>query len=401
MQDVPSEDDTSGPDTIPLAMMAPEGSPASAESHPFQFTGTTGGFFAIWIVNLFLTIITLGLYSPWATVRKKRYFYGHTWVADANFEYHGNPVAILKGRLIAVAAFAAYSGVGHFMPKVAAALALMLFAAAPWFIARSMAFSAFNSSYRNIRFRFHATYMDVLKAIWPVALVLVFSLLMPAFDQTGKEPPPTLFWVILSLQMLTIVAVYPYAIGSLKKLHVNHSQFGTASFSTAVGLGAFYKIYFLMVLLAVGAVFVAGIFAAIIVGAVAAAGASLATSSAVLIPIIVIVGYFGMGSLMLAYTKSRTGNLIFNNTHLEGQVSFISNLKLRKLAWMYLVNMFAILFSLGLAIPWAVIRVVRYRADCLQLQSVASLDNFISGVNAQVGATGEELGEFFNVDLSL
>ena len=63
--------------------------------------------------------------------------------------------------------------------------------------------------------------------------------------------------------------------------------------------------------------------------------------------------------------------------------------------------MFAILFSLGLAVPWAVIRVMRYRAECLTLQSNTSLDEFIGGVSAQVGATGEELGEFFNVDLSL
>ena len=372
-----------------------------AELHPFRFTGTTGGFFAIWIVNLFLTVITLGIYSAWATVRKKRYFYGHTWVAGANFEYHGNPLAILKGRLIAVAAFAVYSAVGHFMPKLAVALALLLFAAAPWFIARSMAFNAFNSSYRNIRFRFHATYRDVFNAIWPIALVLMFPLLMPDFDREGKVPPPMLFWVILSLQMLAIVAVYPYVIGALKKLHVNHSQFGTTPFVITIGLGAFYKIYFLMMLLALGAVMVAGVVGAIIIGVVAAMGAGAANTVTMLIPVVVVVGYVVMGSLLLAYTKSRIGNLVFNNTHLGNEVGFVSSLKLRKLAWLYLVNMFAILFSLGLAVPWAVIRVVRYRAECLALQSSSSLDNFIAGVNAQVGATGEELGEFFSVDLSL
>ena len=111
--------------------------------------------------------------------------------------------------------------------------------------------------------------------------------------------------------------------------------------------------------------------------------------------------YFGMGSVLLAYSKSRMGNLVFNNTGLDGEVSFTSTLTLGKLAWLYLVNMFAILFSFGLAIPWAVIRVMRYRAECLSLQSASSLDAFIGGMNAQVGATGEELGEFFSIDLSL
>jgi uncharacterized membrane protein YjgN (DUF898 family) len=377
----------------------------AAESYPLRFTGTAGGFFAIWIVNLFLTIITLGIYSAWAKVRKKRYFYGHTWVADANFEYHGNPIAILKGRLIAAGAFVSYSAIGHFMPKVAAALALMLFAAAPWFIARSMAFNAVNSSYRNIRFRFHASYLDVLKAIWPIALVLVFPLLMPEWDPASKVPPPISFWIIFSLQMVTMAAVYPFAVGSLKKLHVNHSQFGAAPFATDLGLGVFYKIYFLTILLALGAIIVTGVAAAIIAVivaiAVSATGTKLANLSAILLPVAMVAVYFGMGSLLLAYTKSRIGNLLFNHTRLDGQVSFTSTLKMRRLMWLYLVNLFAILFSIGLAIPWAVVRVMRYRADCLSLQSAASLDEFIGGVSAQVGATGEELGEFFNIDLSL
>ncbi|MSQ59387.1 MAG: DUF898 family protein [Betaproteobacteria bacterium] len=57
----------------------------SPEARPFRFTGKTSEFFGIWIVNLFLTIVTLGIYSAWAKARKKRYLYGHTWVADANF----------------------------------------------------------------------------------------------------------------------------------------------------------------------------------------------------------------------------------------------------------------------------------------------------------------------------
>ena len=56
------------------------------------FTGRAGDYFRIWIVNLLLTLVTMGLWSPWAKVRKRRYFYGHSWLANANFEYHGNPV---------------------------------------------------------------------------------------------------------------------------------------------------------------------------------------------------------------------------------------------------------------------------------------------------------------------
>ena len=40
-----------------------------------SFTGTGSEYFRIWIVNLLFTILTLGIYSAWAKVRKLRYFY--------------------------------------------------------------------------------------------------------------------------------------------------------------------------------------------------------------------------------------------------------------------------------------------------------------------------------------
>ncbi len=404
--------DDKGPDTVPLQPppLPPEDTvpvaPALAgpETHPFRFTGNAAEFFGIWIVNLFLTIITLGIYSAWAKVRKKRYFYGHTWVADANFEYHGDPIAILKGRLIAAAAFITYSITGHFMPKVAALLALCLFAAAPWFISRSMAFNAWNSSYRNIRFRFQATYLDVLKCIGPVALVLVFPLLMPDWDPASKTPPPTSFWVLLIGQTVTIMLVYPFIVGALKRLHVNHSQYGAAQFKIHAGIGSFYKIYFVTFLIAFGLVVVIGILAAVAAGVAAALGKSsgvLAALIAFAMMVAALIVYFSLGAVLMGYTRSRIGNLVFNTSHLDGQVSFESSLKMWPLVKIYLVNLLAIMFSFGLMIPWAVIRMMRYRAECLSLQSTSSLDEFIGGVSAQVGATGEELGEFFSIDLSL
>ena len=75
---------------------------------PFEFRGNGGEYFRIWIVNLLLTIVTLGIYSAWAKVRRLRYFYGNTFVDGHSFEYHGQPLAILKGRLIVVAGYVVF-----------------------------------------------------------------------------------------------------------------------------------------------------------------------------------------------------------------------------------------------------------------------------------------------------
>ena len=76
----------------PLATVANAGHTETGESsaptssnkrhyHPFTFHGNALEFFKIWIVNVLLTVVTLGIYSAGAKVRTMRYFYGHTgWV---------------------------------------------------------------------------------------------------------------------------------------------------------------------------------------------------------------------------------------------------------------------------------------------------------------------------------
>jgi uncharacterized membrane protein YjgN (DUF898 family) len=39
-----------------------------------------------------LTIVTIGIYSAWAKVRRLRYFYGNTFLAGSSFDYHAKPV---------------------------------------------------------------------------------------------------------------------------------------------------------------------------------------------------------------------------------------------------------------------------------------------------------------------
>ncbi len=52
-------------------------------SHSFVFHGTGERYFLICVVNVLLTIITLGIYLPWALMKCKRYLY-------ANMEVNGN-----------------------------------------------------------------------------------------------------------------------------------------------------------------------------------------------------------------------------------------------------------------------------------------------------------------------
>ena len=65
-----------------------------------KFKGQAGEYFGIWIVNLLLTVITIGIYSAWAKVRKKKYFSSNTEIDGHSFGYHATGWQILKGRIL-------------------------------------------------------------------------------------------------------------------------------------------------------------------------------------------------------------------------------------------------------------------------------------------------------------
>jgi len=358
-----------------------------------RFTGSARDYFRVWIVNLFLTIVTLGLYSPWAKVRKKRYLYGHTWVAGSNFDYHGDPVAILRGRLLAFAAFVAYSVGGQFSPRAAAIILLVLLPAIPWLILRSFAFNAANSSWRNLRFGYEGRYGDALKAILPFVPIPLLTVLHPlqpdgipdGLDIAVAATPPLLFMLF-----------YPYMRARLVRLRLNGTSLGDGRFECAIRARSFYRVYLIASLMATGVAFVLGIVGAL----VAAVGFSIGRGMEFTF-VAMGIAYMGIGVMVMSYTQSRIGNLTFDSTTLAGGVRFRGNLALRKLGAIYFTNLLAILLTCGLAVPWAVIRTLRYRAECVSIEAEAGLDHFHALASDRVTAAGEEMGDMFALDVSL
>jgi len=103
---------------------------------------------------------------------------------------------------------------------------------------------------------------------------------------------------------------------------------------------------------------------------------------------------------IFAYIRSRILNATYNNMEL-GDVRFRSTLGGWKLYGLYAVNILAIIFTLGLATPWAVIRTLRYRAECMTVVAPMGFDHFEAAPATNVAAAGEEVGEMLDVDFSL
>jgi uncharacterized membrane protein YjgN (DUF898 family) len=350
---------------------------------PLEFNGSAREYFRIWIVNLCLTLLTAGIFSAWAKVRKKRYFYSHTMLDGTPFQYLGRPLPILKGRVIAATAFSAYYVSSHFFTEVLPYILLAGAVLAPWVIIRSAAFNARYSSFRNMTFRFDGKYLDGLKATcaWvliPVLLVGIF------FKWSGTNAVMAAAFGIFGL-------LFPWWIRRLKSFIIGHTSYGSKKGEFFATSGQFFKVY-----LSAGLIFIPVGIITVIMGSTIF---SFLKDSQISLLVTAVPGYAGY-VLAYAYIKSHGNNLVWNHMRL-GRLRFNSTLLARGMAKLYLTNALAIIASLGLMTPWAVMRTLKYRADNLHVLLEGDLSDFHGTETSAVQAAGAELGDFFDLDLSL
>lgn len=86
--------------TQTLGAAAPETS-----THRIRFNGRGGSLFGIQIVNLFLSLISFGVYSFWGRVKVRKYMMSQSEFAGDRFAYHGNGKELFLGWVKAVVLF--------------------------------------------------------------------------------------------------------------------------------------------------------------------------------------------------------------------------------------------------------------------------------------------------------
>jgi uncharacterized membrane protein YjgN (DUF898 family) len=77
------------------------------------------------------------------------------------------------------------------------------------------------------------------------------------------------------------------------------------------------------------------------------------------------------------------------------------NLATPAMFWIAFSSMLGIMLSFGLLIPWAEIRMARYRVERMSLEHAGSLEALVGAEARQVGAAGEELSDLLGVDIAV
>lgn len=337
-------------------------------THRFEFHGSGSEYFRIWIVNLMLSILTLGIYSAWAKVRTQRYLYHGIRLNGSSFDYHGTPLAILKGRIIAVAIIAALNITPNIHPLLYLAVTVVFIVALPWLITKSFAFRMRNSSWRGIRFGFHGTVGQAAQYLYGYGI----------------------------LTAMTLWLAYPLQFSKIREFIGNNTSFGGTRFSLNLPLGSVYGIFVLTGLLASAAL----IPLVSAMTALAFIGKRGALPQATAFFLIVIVLYLFLIVVVYPFYKAKISNLIWNSTALGGN-RLQSQLTAPGYMKIVAVNLLFTLLSLGFYWPWALINIVRYRVTSLSLVAHDDLEQFTAVTSNEVGAAGEEVSSAFDFDISL
>jgi len=362
------------PDSPPPPTAEHKPEPESeAWSYRLQFTGTASEYFRIWIVNLFLTVITFGIYAAWARVRTRKYMYSNTWLGEDSFGYHGPATAILKGNIIVAVGFFAYMFSGYLHPYLPIMVLIVFFFVFPLIIWKAIGFKARYSSLRNIRFRFDGSVNDAyINFLWAY-------LMMP----------------------FTLGFILPFIKFLQKRYFINNMHFGDQDFQFRGDSGGFYIPYLILwgVVIGLGVAFAV---LSVLVGIIISALPSLPEESFLLIGVLIYVGFILTQTVLPMLTYAMIQKYSFENTILGSDIYFKCHYSAPQLMWIRFSNIAAIIFSLGLLIPWAAVRRAKYLTENIEVIVEGDiLDQIQSRYAEDESALGDSAVDAFDFEIGL
>ena len=335
-----------------------------------EFRGSGGEYFRIWLVNIALTLLTLGIYSAWAKVRREKYFHRNLVLDGAAFDYHGKPRAILIGRAIVLILFmlgslAEQVGTGA---KLFVSLGAML--VFPWLLVQSMRFRARYTSYRGLRFSFVGRY--------PQALLL--------YGGHGL------------LTLLTLGLYFPVFLQRQKAFLATNLRYGDQPFQFDAGIAVFYRGLAVPLALWVLALLGGGL----AVGLALSGGKTMLLIALLVVigPLIAVLALY-LNLIFAPVARVVGSNLLWNNMTL-GETGFRSRQRVSGYLAVVISNWLLSLLTLGLFWPLAEIRLAAYRARYLTVLTTAQgLDLARATSGTESAALGSEAMDAVDLDIGL
>jgi uncharacterized membrane protein YjgN (DUF898 family) len=366
-----------------------------------RFTGSGWEYWRIWIVNLLLTVVTLGVYYPWARARKWRYVYNNTWVDGDALDYHATGWRLFKGMVVAVLLFGVLNVVGDLSLLLAGVTSLAFWLLLPLLWRSSLRFRLAQSSWRGLRFGFTGGVQGAYAAFyWPwlvalIALAAAFAVgavvsMFTIGSGVGVLQLSPHWWAMVWLATVAAltVCVLAFAHGVRRYQH-SHYAFGTLGSALGLSWSDLLRAAWRPVALGVG-LLTLGVVLLIVAGLLAqhdegnVAQGPLATAAVIsFVPMV----YLGL-PLVGAYWSALFQNLYWSATRAPG-LQLRSQLSPWRYTGLVLKNLVLTLMTLGLYWPFALMATTRMRVEALSIVSEVDW----AQITARAAGDGNSLGD--------
>ncbi len=161
---------------------------SSGGKQQLRFLGEGSTLFGMFIVNVLLSMVTLGIYSFWGKVNIRRYLYGQTELMGDRFAYHGTGKELFLGALKFFGLLIVFGLLLALLSMVLGPFAVFLayvaaFLAVPYALWASMRYRLSRTSWRGIRFNFRGSLADCFRIYLPGVLLsgLTLGIYYPFF----------------------------------------------------------------------------------------------------------------------------------------------------------------------------------------------------------------------------
>ncbi|MBX2903207.1 MAG: DUF898 family protein [Chitinophagales bacterium] len=307
----------------------------------FKFHGSGSALLGIYFLNLIFVILTLGLYYPWARAKLIQYFYGETELEGSRFQFHGTGKEMFLGFIKAVAVVA------------------FLYAAL---------FAAQLSGIAAVRIGAFALYFLVFIAIVPFAIhgALRYRLSRTSykgihFGYRGNLKELVVLFVKGTLLSIVTLGIYgPWFEAAYRQYTIGKIRVGNASLEYDGGGNTLFLIHFK------GIVF-----------------------SILTLGVYVFWYIKNLYHFQINHVKIRQGNTSFrlNTSVTAGDVFAIT------------IATYAALFTLGLALPWAVVYSYRVILNSISIEEGFDPEQLEQTEEDYNDATGEDLTDMLDIGM--
>lgn len=216
------------------------------QKHRVSFSGSGGDYFRLWLSNLLLTIVTLGIDTPWAR-RRIQYFYRNTLVGADPLDFVASSRNMATRFLLVVVVYAlinvmSSAGLNATVGIVTVTIATLV----PWLWRSAQHFRLGNTTWRGLRFEFEATTREVYTAAWPLlaaAFLVAMVSLLPAVKALSATETPASVGAGVAIAMVVGVGVVLIGLRfNFLQLQMTRTLMGGQLGRFKASFGSFFKV---------------------------------------------------------------------------------------------------------------------------------------------------------------